>query len=66
MKIVIRDRRTGMYLKNGSSFWADHVQDAFDFETSSAASRWAVLHKLREVEVIVKFRNDRFDIRIPL
>ncbi|HSU56184.1 MAG TPA: hypothetical protein VLT36_19150 [Candidatus Dormibacteraeota bacterium] len=65
MRIVLQQKETGLYFKNIES-WARDSSDAMDFLSSTAAIDFCVRNKLNDVQLVLKFEEQRYDIVLPV
>ncbi len=64
MKILLQDKHTQLYLApNGQ--WTRQSSEAVDFPNYDKATEFALRNELAEVQVILKFPDQRYHIRLP-
>jgi hypothetical protein len=65
MRIILQNKNTGLYFSDIDS-WAKNASDAMDFVSSTAAIEFCVTNKLNEVQLVLKFEEQQYDIVMPL
>ena len=65
MRILLQQKETGLYFKDIDS-WTRSTAEAMDFLSSTAAIDFCVLNKLKGVQLVLKFDQQRYDIVMPL
>lgn len=65
MRIVLQHKQTGLYFKDIES-WSRHSSDAMDFINSTAAIEFCVANKLHELQLVLKFDEQKYDIVMPV
>jgi hypothetical protein len=65
MKILVQNCFTHLYLKSLSAWTADPI-DAKAFATSESAILYCTEHRIPEVQIVLKFEPDRYDITVPI
>jgi hypothetical protein len=65
MRIVLQQKETGLYFRDVGS-WERNSVEAMDFVSSSAAIDFCVLNKLKGVQLVLKFEEQRYDIVLPM
>ena len=65
MRILLQHKQTGLYFKDIES-WARTSSEAMDFISSTAAIDFCVLNKLNDVQLVLKFEEQKFDIVMPM
>lgn len=65
MRILLQHKQTGLYFKDIDS-WVRSGSAAMDFVSSSAAIEFCVTNKLNEVQLVLKFEEQRYDIVLPM
>lgn len=61
MRILLQHKQTGLYFKDIES-WVRNSTEAKDFISSTAAIDFCVTNKLREVQMVLKFEEQKYDI----
>ncbi|HET7624739.1 MAG TPA: hypothetical protein VFM25_05690 [Verrucomicrobiae bacterium] len=65
MRILIQQKQTGLYFQDIGA-WTPHSADAMDFLSSTSAIEFCVLNKLSDVQLVLKFEEQRYDIVLPI
>jgi hypothetical protein len=65
MRIVLQQKETGLYFKDLGS-WARESSEAMDFLSSTAAIDFCITNKLTDVQLVLKFDEQRYDIVMPV
>jgi len=65
MRIVLQQKGTGLYFKDISS-WVRASADAMDFVSSTAAIDFCVTNKLNDVQLVLKFDEQKYEIVVPV
>jgi hypothetical protein len=65
MRILLQHKQTALYFKDIES-WARTSSEAMDFISSTAAIDFCVLNKLNDVQLVLKFEEQKFDIVMPM
>ncbi len=61
MRILLQAKKTGLYFKDIDAWVRDHF-DAMDFVSSGAAIDFCVANKLNDVQLVLKFDEQAYDI----
>lgn len=61
MRILLQHKQTGLYFKDIDS-WVREASKAMDFVSSTAAIEFCVNNKLNDVQLVLKFAEQRYDI----
>jgi len=64
MRALIQRLDTGLYFQ-GLEQWTANSQAAFDFKSSVNARNYCVQHGIPNVQIILKFDLDKYDIILP-
>jgi hypothetical protein len=64
MKVLLQNKLTGSFLKELNS-WTDDPNEALQFKTSSSALNFSLRHCLSDIQIVLKFKNPRYDILLP-
>ena len=64
MRILLQQKETGLYLK-GPDAWVRGSLDATDFVSSAAAIEYCAREKLADVQLVLKFEKEKYDIVLP-
>jgi hypothetical protein len=65
MRILIQNCKTKQYLTNDRDWTADQSGAAV-FGSTTLAMKYSNAHRLTDVQVVLKFPEDRYDVHIPL
>ncbi len=65
MRIVLQQKESGLYFKDIDS-WVSHSSEAMDFVNSTAAIDFCVTNKITNVQLVLKFEEQRYDIVLPV
>ncbi len=64
MKALLQQVETGFYFQNPERWTPDHAE-AYDFKSSVTARSYCLRHKIAEVQIVLKFDVDKYDIVLP-
>lgn len=64
MKALLQQVGTGLYFQGPGQWTLDHAQ-AFDFKSSVAARTYCMRQSMNDVQIILKFEVDKYDIILP-
>ena len=65
MRILVQQKETGLYFKDIGS-WVNSSSEAMDFLNSTAAIDFCVSNKLKDVQLVLKFEEQQYDIVMPV
>ena len=65
MRILLQQKETGLYFKNIES-WTRNSSEGMDFLSSTAAIDFCTRNKLKEVQLVLKFEEQKYDIVLPV
>ncbi len=65
MRILVQRKDTGLYFKDIDAWTLDY-KEAMDFVSSTAAIDFCVANKLKDVHLVLKFEEQRYDIVMPV
>ena len=65
MRILLQQKETGLYFKDIDT-WTRESDDARDFLSSTSAIDFCVLNKISDVQLVLKFQDQGYDIVRPL
>jgi len=65
MRILLQQKESGLYLKDLES-WSAKSAEAMEFVNSTAAIDFCVANRLKGVQLVLKFDEQRCDIVLPL
>jgi hypothetical protein len=64
MKVLIQNPLTLSYFETDHK-WTHDVDAALDFKDSRSAVRYCSEHDLLDMEIVLKFPQDRYDVHMP-
>ncbi len=65
MRRLIRSKQTGKLLQRNGE-WTDNPSAAENFLTTVDAARACKTYRLHDVELVMQFNDERFDVALPL
>jgi hypothetical protein len=65
MRILLQQKETGLYLKEQGA-WSANNAEAMEFVSSTTAIDFSVANRLKGVQLVLKFDEQRCDIVLPL
>ena len=65
MRILLQQKETGLYFKDIES-WTRDSSDGMDFLSSTAAIDFCTRNKLKGVQLVLKFEEQKYDIVLPV
>jgi hypothetical protein len=65
MRILLQQKETGLYFKDIGA-WIREPAEAMDFLSSTAAIDFCTLNKIANVQLVLKFEEQRYDIVMPV
>jgi hypothetical protein len=65
MRILVQQKTSGLYFKDIDA-WARTSAEAMDFVSSSAAIDFCVSNKLKDMQIVLKFEEQQYDIVLPV
>jgi hypothetical protein len=65
MRILIQNCFTHLYLK-ATAEWTTDPETARNFPSSEKAMVFCAEHRLPEVQIVLKFESDRYDLNFPI
>ena len=65
MRILLQNKQTGHYFRDIDA-WVRDWATAMDFVSSTAAIDFCVTNKLNDVQLVLKFEEQRYDIVMPM
>jgi hypothetical protein len=65
MRILLQQIQTGCFLSQ-SGVWSPGSSEAADFLSSSVAIEYCIANGLSDVQLVLKFPEQRYEIVIPL
>ena len=68
MRTIIQHRDTQQFLAHpdGPGSWTQRADGAVAFASSVAALQFCLKNHLENVQIVLKFQRDEFDIRLPV
>lgn len=64
MKVLIQNPLTLSYFANDTK-WTSDPDEAADFRDSRNAVRYCAQHGMLDLEIVLKFPDDRYDVHMP-
>ena len=64
MRILLQQKETGLYFRDIDA-WCRESSQAMNFVSAAAATDFSTVNKLAEVQVVLKFDEERYDIVLP-
>jgi hypothetical protein len=64
MKVLLQDAETFRFLR-ADDVWTPNADEARDFHQVVRAVDYALGHGMGDVRVVIKFRDSRYDLRLP-
>jgi hypothetical protein len=65
MRILLQQKQTGLYFRDIES-WVRDASAAMDFVSSSAVIEFCITNKLTDVQLVLKFEEQNYDIVMPM
>jgi hypothetical protein len=65
MRIFLQQKETGLYFKDIGE-WVRNSAEAMDFVSSTAAIDFCVMNRLTDVQLVLKFQEQQYDIVLPV
>jgi hypothetical protein len=65
MKILLQQKESGLYFCDIGS-WNPDPSEAMDFLSSTSAIDFCVANKISDVQIVLKFDEQRYDIVLPV
>ena len=65
MRILLQQKETGLYFRDIDS-WDPDPFEAMDFLSSTVAIDFCVANKISNVQLVLKFDEQRYDIVLPV
>ncbi|HVV01152.1 MAG TPA: hypothetical protein VHH88_07290 [Verrucomicrobiae bacterium] len=65
MRILLQQKDTGLYFK-AIGAWTRDSSEAMDFLSSTAAIDFCVANRIKDVQMVFKFIEQRYDIVLPV
>lgn len=65
MRILLQQKETGLYFKDIDS-WTRTGSEGMDFLSSTAAIDFCTRNKLKGVQLVLKFEEQKYDIVLPV
>lgn len=64
MKRVIRDKKTGKFLRGKD--WTEDIDDALNFDSIPDAVRACSTYHLKDAELVLYFGHKELDVAVPI
>jgi len=64
-RVLVRDRITGLYLKQLGS-WTQDEAKAAGFSCSATAFHFCLRHELTTAQIVLRFGDERYDLRFSV
>jgi hypothetical protein len=64
MRILLQQKKTGLYFQD-AGLWTQQAAEAMDFVSSTKAIDFCVLNKLQDVQLVLKFEQEHYEIVMP-
>ena len=65
MRILLQQKDTGLYFKDVGA-WSQEPAEAMDFLSSTSAIEFCVTNKISDVQMVLKFEEQKYDIVMPM
>jgi hypothetical protein len=65
MRILVQQKETGLYFKDVGA-WTRNPLEAVDFLSSTEAIEFCVMNKISDVQLVLKFEEQQYDIVLPV
>ena len=65
MRILLQQKPTGLYL-TGVDSWSESATEAMDFLSSTAALEFCATNQLTEMQLVLRFEEQKHDIVLPV
>lgn len=65
MRILLQQKATGLYFKDVGT-WVRSGSEAMDFVSSTSAIDFCVANRLKDVQLVLKFEEQQYDIVLPV
>ncbi len=65
MRILLQQKGTGLYLRDLET-WSPDSTEAMNFVCSTAVLDYCAANKLSQVQLVLKFEQEKYDIVLPL
>jgi len=65
MKVLLQNLNTKLFFKQPGG-WTEDTEKARDFPNSLNAINFCNANELRDVQVILKFKQQRYDVALPV
>lgn len=64
MRILLQHKVTGLYLTDTGG-WSRLSSEALDFVSSTTALDFCAANALKDIQLVLKFQEEKFDIVLP-
>ena len=65
MKVLLQQKETGEYFRD-VGVWTRNPAEAMDFLSSMKAIDFSVANKIANVQIVLKFKEQHYDIVLPM
>ncbi|KAB2650285.1 MAG: hypothetical protein DVB33_05175 [Verrucomicrobia bacterium] len=65
MKVLLQHKESGLYLKDIGVTTNDYL-DAIEFLSSTQAIEFSALHKISDMQIVLRFQEQHYDIVLPM
>lgn len=65
MRILLQQKETGHYFKEAGA-WTREPGEGMDFISSTRAIEYCVANKISDVQLVLKFEEEHYDIVLPM
>jgi hypothetical protein len=65
MKVLLQHKESGLYLKE-LGLTTPNVAEAMDFLSSTQAIEFCTVHKIRGMQIVLRFDEHHYDIVLPM
>jgi hypothetical protein len=65
MKVLLQNLNTKLFFRKPSG-WTEDIEKARDFPNSLNAINFCNLNGLKDVQVLLKFKQQRYDVALPV
>jgi hypothetical protein len=65
MKVLVQDVINSAYFQSPAC-WTPNAEEAFVFEDSQAAVQFCLENEIPHAQVVLKFRDGRYDVLLPV
>lgn len=65
MKVLLQNNKTGLFFRHPGG-WTDDTDVARQFPNSLSAITFCNANELRDVHILLKFKEPRYDVSLPV